>query len=1209
MSARFEMLAGASMTGKTYSLSKQVLEEAHANPDKRYYIVVPEQSGNAYEKKLIQMNQALFGAPGFMNIDILGFNRLSYRIFEEFGIKDTNVLEEYEKNMLVRVASGRVRGDLEIYGGSVDRTGFTQEVKSLISEMIQYNVTPEELEKAAEDISKTREGLSAKLRDVSKIYSGFMDILDNRRTSVDLGQDMDFSMTISEERLKLLARILKTDRPCSITDGAVFIFDEYRGYTPDQLSVIGALKKRAEVLRFSLCIEANTLKRFLDGDGEVSETDIFHQSYMTYRHLAETLGEKPEVQYLRKSAKESSELIHLTQNIFRYPVKEYKNELSDLEIYHTDSFENELRLVAEKIHSEVKAGYRYKDIAVVTGDIEEFDRCADRIFAEYDIPMFSDFSRKLRKNPYTEAILRILDILDRDFDYNSIFGFVKTGVLKIDDHHSLDELENFCLRTGMRGRTMWNRAIRTYGKNVPEEKKEAYKKMNEVRKLILSTIEPVTKLGNGKHLVSEYITALLEIIEALSFESQMESNAQLLEAEGMMTDARVMKSLYGVLMGIISQTDDLLGNEEMDIHSFSEILSAGINEIKVGVIPPTIDALAASDVERSRIIDAKIVHVVGACDGVIPAKKGGGRILSDKDKEQLSNALSDMGSGKYLASFGVEQSQNSLFMIYQLLSKATEKLTISYHVSGAASRDKLSPSFLIGRVRKLFPGLVDEYKECSDFSGTALSDRKAFLGWVREAIEDEQSGDTASLEDKKLVDNISRYITYVGAGDDLPERDQILPGLLFSNSPEIISSEAMDTINLKLSVSKMEKYASCPYSFFMTYILGLKERPEKKLELYDIGNVMHRALENTFGEIYEKMNNDWKGIEDAELIDIVEGYLETAWVEEMTEEYQEDVDDDLDPKTARIKENLRELASRTITTLRSQIVKGEFLPDRFEQKFEAEFTAHKPDGTEYPVTLRGVIDRLDTAEIEDNYYLRVVDYKTGSKTFDPLAIQEGTDIQLLVYTKIVNEILRSTRDKVIPAGMYYYTVSDPVLELKTKGQKEMAEAEDADGLEKEIRKSMVMKGVSNADPIQLLNLHDKTLIDEAGNLTQNSDVITIKKGRETPLTMDSMTLSGEQLDSLTDYSLDKMRETADKILTGDFAKSPINMGLSGACTYCNFKAACRFSKYGGKKRFPKKEQASNSEMLVALCEKAQKNKEDGKTVRLKKAKFVGGKND
>ena len=135
MCARFEMLAGASMTGKTYSLSKQVLEEAHANPDKRYYIVVPEQSGNAYEKKLIQMNQALFGAPGFMNIDILGFNRLSYRIFEEFGIKDTNVLEEYEKNMLVRVASGRVRGDLEIYGGSVDRTGFTQEVKSLISDL------------------------------------------------------------------------------------------------------------------------------------------------------------------------------------------------------------------------------------------------------------------------------------------------------------------------------------------------------------------------------------------------------------------------------------------------------------------------------------------------------------------------------------------------------------------------------------------------------------------------------------------------------------------------------------------------------------------------------------------------------------------------------------------------------------------------------------------------------------------------------------------------------------------------------------------------------------------------------------------------------------------------------------------------------------------------------------------------------------------
>jgi hypothetical protein len=228
MSARFELLAGDSMTGKTYSLARQVLEEAHAYPDKKFYIIVPEQAGNAYEKKLIQMNQALFGTPGFMNIDILGFNRLSYRIFEEFAITETSVLEEYEKNMLVRVASGKVRRELEIYGGSIDRTGFTKEIKSLISEMIQYNVSPEELENAARDIEKDREGLSAKLRDVSKIYQVFMDILDSRRSALSLGDEVDLSMTISEERFKLLARILKTDRPSSLVDGAVFVFATIR---------------------------------------------------------------------------------------------------------------------------------------------------------------------------------------------------------------------------------------------------------------------------------------------------------------------------------------------------------------------------------------------------------------------------------------------------------------------------------------------------------------------------------------------------------------------------------------------------------------------------------------------------------------------------------------------------------------------------------------------------------------------------------------------------------------------------------------------------------------------------------------------------------------------------------------------------------------------------------------------------------------------
>ena len=1204
MSARFELVAGDSMTGKTYSLARQVLEEAHAYPDKKFYIIVPEQAGNAYEKKLIQMNQALFGTPGFMNIDILGFNRLSYRIFEEFAITETSVLEEYEKNMLVRVASGKVRSELEIYGGSIDRTGFTKEIKSLISEMIQYNVSPEELESAARDIEKDREGLSAKLRDVSKIYQVFMDILDSRRSALSLGDEVDLSMTISEERFKLLARILKTDRPSSLVDGAVFVFDEYRGYTPDQLSVIGALKKRAEVLRFSLCIDANTLKRFLDGRGEVKDTDIFYQSYMTYRRLSETLGERPEIEYLRKHFNKSADLIHLSENIFRYPVKEYKDETKSIEIYHTDNFEKELRVVAQMIRDEVKAGARYKDIAVVTGDIEEFDRCADHIFAEYDIPIFSDFSRKLRKNPYTEAIMRLLDILDRDFDYNGIFGLVKTGILDIEDDHSLDELENFCLRTGTRGRTMWSRPIRTYGKNVSEEKKEAYRKLNEVRKEILAKISPIISLESGRRPVHEYIAALESFMEELSFEKKMERDAALLEEEGMMTEARVMRSLYGVLSGILEQTDSLLGSEEMDIHSFSEILSAGINEIKVGVIPPTIDALAASDVERSRIIDAKIVHIIGANDGVIPAKKGVGRILSDKDKERLTHALDDMGEGKYLASFGVEQSQNSLFMIYQLLSKATDKLTISYHISGEDSRNALSPSYIIGRIQRLFPGLSDEYRDNKIFGGTPQSDRKDFLGWVRDSLENLQVGAPVSLE---TIRNISRYMLYVGDGTELPDKSQVLPGLLFSNEAGDITQEAMDTISLKLSVSKMEKYASCPYSFFMRYILGLKERPEKKLEYYDIGNVMHRALENTFNEILTSMNNDWKGTKDEELIDIVEGYLETAWVEEMTEEYQEDVEDDMDPKTARIKENLHDLASRTIRTLRSQIIKGEFLPDRVEQNFEAEFTAYKPDGTAYPVTLKGIIDRLDVAEREDGIYLRVIDYKTGSKTFEPLAIQEGTDIQLLVYTKIVTDILRKT-ENVIPAGMYYYTVSDPVLNLSTKAQIELAEAGDANGLEQELMKQMVLKGVSNGEPMQLLNLHDKTLVDETGNLLKNSDVITMKKGRGTLYSVDSMLLSGQQLDDLSDYSMSKMKAAAEKILEGDFCKSPINNKGNDACSYCEYKMACRFSEFAGKRRNIKNDTLTNNEKLLELCEKGKESREK-EGIMLRGSRFVGGQND
>ena len=1180
MEARFEILAGPSMSGKTYSLCSDTLEQARLNPNKNYILIVPEQAGNAYEKKLIEMSRDKYNIPGFFNVDILGFSRLAYRIFAEMGIKLQSVLEEYEKNMLVRVVSGELSDELEVYGKSIDRMGFIAEIKSLISEMIQYDVTPDELDECITHLPP--EGtLTAKLRDVSRLYKGFLDRL------------------VSEERLKLLRRLLRSDRECSVTDGTVFIFDEYRGYTPDQLGVINALVGRAERMTFSLCIDSGSLDNYISNGIEISRHDIFHQSFMTYRALQQAVGYKPEVRYLDRidSGVMSPELRFLSEHIFRYPVAEYNQPLeSGLSIYHTDTLEQEIRILAQEIRGEVREGYRYRDIVVVTGDIEGFDQYAGKIFSEYDIPLFSDYSRRLGRNPYTEALLRGLEVVDRDYDYSSIFGFVKTGVLKSVDTQSLNNLENYILRTGIRGSRLWNKTIRPYGRSITVEQKESCAAIDSARIKVLEALQPVLKLSRDASLVSDIVDAMLEMMKGLDYEEEMLRASERLTDQNMLTEASVMRSLYNVLVNILEQTRELLGSEVMSIHDFLEIITSGIGEVEVGVIPTTIDAVRACDVDRSRILDARVVHIIGMNDGIIPTVKKSGRILSDRDKEQVTDILFELGTGKTLASSGLQQSIDEQFLIYQLLSRATDRLTISYHDCGENGKG-VEPSFLVGRICRLFPDIRIEYREEQALGGTVLSDRESFVGWMRTALDREQAGETI---DDSLLSNIARYIIYTGEAEGIPYSGQLIPGLLYSNRAETIPGAVMDNITVRLSVSKLEKYASCPYSFFMRYILGLMERPEKKLEYYDIGNVVHETLENTFRDIREEYNNDWNSLDDEALRSIASDYLDMAWAESMSDEYNEDEDVSPGGKMERIRQNLHSLMDENMPVLRRHICSGEFQPDRLEQEFSAEFTARKPDGTPVPITINGKVDRIDTVEKDGGTYIRVIDYKTGSQELKPVGVELGTNIQLLVYTKIVTEILRRETEGigVIPAGMYYYKVNSPVIDSKTGAQDFDNIQVATDKLLQSYYEQKVLTGVSNSTPMELLNLQETGLVSSDG-VPGASSIINVKPGRTDGYSADTMLLEGDNIELLGQYSAQKMVESAESILSGRFDKNPVRSSGGVACDYCDYKPACRFTRYAGDEKREEKLTGSKSSKLRELAERAA----DKEPVELRNIKF------
>ena len=1302
---KYQILAGPARSGKTTELCKWILDQAYKYPDKKYIMVVPEQVSNAYEKKLIRMNSELHNRPGFLNVDVLGFNRLAFRIFGELGIQNTQVMEEFEKNMLVRVVAGRKKEELEIYGGSVDRMGFIKEVKSLISEMLQYDVSPDDLDASISIIPSEKEGLIAKLKDVSKIYHEFTQVL--AESKKDLGGFSDDVYTISEERLKLLIRLLKkVDMSCDFTDGTTFVFDEFRGFTPDQLGVIGALSKRAEGMRFSLCIDEQVLQDYLTNGIEIQEHDIFHQSFQTYIGLQMVMGEKPEVLYINDCQTEAAELKHLTDHVFRYPAVKYDGPINqnNIQLFHTDTLENEIRIVAEDIRRAVKSGYRYRDVVVVTGDIEKFDNYAERVFTEYEIPAFYDYSRPLRKNPYSEAILRILDIFDNDFDYGSVFGFLKTGIVRNIWSYHVDQLENYVLRTGIRGRKLWKKPIRTYGKTKKdkqseqseqfeqsESRKKSYARLNQTRKEVLEVLSPMLALtdkgGSKNYLykVHDIIDALYKIMEKLHFKTRMENAAEFLEDQQMMTESKVMTSLYTVLEKLLEQTDSLLGDEEMSIHDFKEILASGIGELKVGVIPPTMDSISVCDIDRSRILSAKIVYVVGINDGVIPAPKSAGRILSDKDKDQLIKALGEItdenGRIKTLSGTGVQQSIDELFLIYQVFSKATDKLSLSYHDLSESAKG-ISPSFLLGRVSGLYPGLQVVYRQCSDLAGTKASDRRQFIGWVREALEQVHNQGQASPE---LCENIDRYIKFSGESglSTLSDIEHLKAGFLFNNKSLPISNDIMKNLNLRLSVSKIETYAGCPYEYLMQYVLGLKERPEKKIEFYSVGNIMHSVFEKTFNEVKDNHNNDWSSVDDDKLVEIANGYLEEAWDAEMNSEIMEQVNDvldfdlnadldenlkenqnnidsdidldtdnlkleEMDGKARIVKDNLYALTRKNIIRLKEHIIKGKFSPLSLEQKFTAEFTAKRPDDTDVTVTINGIVDRIDSFNNQDNnqknnqennsvldadniantsiasninknnkLYLRIVDYKTGNKSMDALSVKEGRDIQLLVYSKIVSDILEQSvgKDNVIPAGVYYYNVDNPEIKSNSTHEKEVLK-KDYSKIETKEKLELKLKGITNDEPLDLLNLHEKDMVKisnkESGNkengnkendnnseknavrVKDTSEVINADMYRG-ELKKNVIFMTGENLKKVEEYSVHVMKEKAEEILAGKFEKAP----MEGECSFCSYKSVCRFNEYAGKEKYIKLENG-NMEEFNQIAEKF----DDKDMVKLRSEKFI-----
>lgn len=1167
MTSEFKVIAGLSSAGKSEKAYRALLTEAHLHPDQQFIVLIPEQAGSQIERRMIQLNQEMFGHPGFFNVDIIGFGRYAYRIFERYHVTSGKPLEEYQKKMMVRLAAGRAEKELTVYKSSIRRMGFLQKCASMIAEFVQYGFSPEDVEKLSEALTQRGESglLPAKLSDVAKIYEKYLD---------QMTRDADGYLP--EERLKKLVEVLnKNSKGCPIVDGATILFDEFRGFTPDQLEVIRALDSRVKKMTFTLTADATRWDgKSFSKDYLNPKKNIYATSVLTLFRLQTALGREPDLVWVNHK-KEDPELDAIQKNALQFPLIPFAGERTGaVRVCKVANPYTEIRSVVSEIRSKVMASQgaiRYRDFAVVSPSLSENLTSIEQTFADFDLPVFLDVTRPFTQNPYTKALIKCVQVVDRDFDYDHIFGLLRTGIPIGKSKEEIDALENFVIRSGIRGARLWSNEIRPYLRNgEPDPVEEARARgLEETRKSFMNMLNPLLEAGK-KNKVATYLQALRQVCDGAFYFKWIQAGEEEMKERGLLGLSSAYHQLQDRIVKILQDTEKLLGDVEVSLSEFSDLLETGLASLVIAVVPSTLDAVTVASLNRSKLPShIKYLYVLNINEGVLPASSSGGHILSDKDKKKLADLMaeSDAFQGKYLAPGDQEHFLQENFFFLQAISKPSAGLTLCTEISDS-NGNGLEASFLISRIENLLPLLGEEEFLESKEGATLDSERESFAENARNAQTMLEEGLMDTPDFRKVASDLAEYEACADGASSTAVQQAIYP----YESPAPISGDTMRELAPKISVSGVQAYASCPYNYYFKYILRIQKRRQKDMDSADAGSLSHEVMKKVIDHVKDNLKNDWENLSEEDLNDLTNLYFEESWTKYCKEQHLDvsldqmgDVEHVNDGLVQEVHDCLKALALRSISIAAYQIRGGRMLPKFQEYSFQDKMRTEWPDGEEYLISMKGSIDRVDTYETEDKIYVRVLDYKTGNHPFSPEEVLAGTDIQLPVYMKFFMEQLHAATGKeIIPLGLGFYHLEDP--QISFADMEESPEGEEAlHYIEQEEIKAKKLMGPVNGDsehedaPYEYLTFQEASIIDADGKI-QTGLIIPIQKyTRDKDYGKSSWMADTDTLQKLCQKSTETLEKIAREMLTGNIKKYPVTVSSGKeACKFCDFKSICRF---------------------------------------------------
>lgn len=1128
MSVQF--LIGRAGTGKTTYMIQQIQKKLKDQPIGTPIIyLVPDQMTFLSEYKLITTNELT----GMIRSQVFSFTRLAWRVLQETGGISRTHLNSTGISMLIRKILEENKSKLRLFQKTADMQGFVGHLEQILTEFKRYLVKPEELVTAM-NTDDRNSMIEQKLQDLEIIYDQFE-------------KEIKHKYIASEDYLALLAE--KIPQSSYVKDAIVFI-DGFYSFTPQEYMVIEQLMKHSSEVYISLTLDRPYRE---DIPHELEMFRMTGDCYATLYEMAKQLKIDilEDMVFQNQHRHTEPSLRHLEMNFHHMPVIPYHQPAS-ITVIEAANRRAEIEGIARKIIAMVREGYyRYKDIAILVRDVHSYQDLFETIFYDYKIPYHIDQKRSMLNHPLIELIRSTLEIITGYWRYEPVFRAVKTDLLfpldqSIDAmRERMDKLENYCLAYGIQGdkwikKDRWQyrriRGLDLYQYAQTDEEREMEQEINELRLMISAPIlrlsRRLNKASNGRELCE----AIFLYLEELEIPAKLERLRHQAENEGRLQKALEHEQVWNAIIDLLDQFVEMLGNENISVKKFSKIIDSGMESLRFNLVPPAIDQVVIADLELSRLSDIKAAFIIGLNDGVLPRKFSDEGILSDQDREWLRS------NGIIIAPTSTEKLLDEEFIAYKAFTTPSEKLFLSFPIANEEGKGLLESPY-VKKIKEMFPNgtKLEFHHEPNELSA---QEQLEYIANDTVALTYLTSQFQLRKRHQPIAEIWWDVYNYLVEKPNLRKKtEKVLSSLFFENKSKKLNEKITKELygdTIETSVSRMEMFNSCPYSYFLSHGLKLREREIYRLEAPDIGELFHGALKY-IGDILRDNRLTWNQLSKKQCEELAH-----QAVQHLAPMLQNEILLSSN-RYHYMKRKLEKIISRASIVLSEHAKASGFVPIGMEIGFGKKqklppIQFQLKNGVK--MELMGRIDRVDQAEGSRGVYLRVIDYKSSKKDIHLGEVYYGLALQMLTYLDVlITHSEKFIGKEAIPAGALYFHVHNPIIKSK-----KILTVEE---IEEEIMKMFKMNGLLLSDT-EVIKLMDQQL--ESGQ----SKIISAGIKKDGQLTATSKVASEDEFKFIRKYIRKVFTEKGNEIMEGKTDIAPYKLNNQTPCKFCSFKSICKF---------------------------------------------------